>query len=315
MKKSSNIDNLKLSDKYSIVRANKKEFAVYDSVYGDRTNNRFAVKHWDLRLAVSLDNPFAKEESFYWIKACEKRVGGVIIEPNLVSRLFFIPPFENKFEIIKLLKKELIKLSDTNKDINAFQIPLEQSQYFERLGFWPSKSRRWMMRPTETFKINWNNNLLIKIPEKSYDIEIAKLFSESFKGDIDSNYIDESKRKECSYKDYIGEINDYFKYTEGILLEASTLIFDKEEKRLIGACLVSSFEEWPLIHTIGVHPSYRGKHLASMMLKKALTVLNKKYPVVRLFVTIGNGAESVYYELGFIPGVEFKKLYIPAIKN
>lgn len=47
------------------------------------------------------------------------------------------------------------------------------------------------------------------------------------------------------------------------------------------------------------------------MLKKALTVLNNEYPVLRLFVTTGNVSESVYYELGFIPGAEFKRFYIP----
>lgn len=42
------------------------------------------------------------------------------------------------------------------------------------------------------------------------------------------------------------------------------------------------------------------------MLKKVLTVLNNEYPIIRLFVTIGNVVESVYYELEFIPGVNLK---------
>ena len=90
---SRNIDCYELSDKYSIIKANPKEFAIYESVYGDKIYNRFAVKHWDLRLSISLDNPFAKDESFYWIKAGELRIGGVLIEPNVISRLFIIPPF------------------------------------------------------------------------------------------------------------------------------------------------------------------------------------------------------------------------------
>ena len=51
------------------------------------------------------------------------------------------------------------------------------------------------------------------------------------------------------------------------------------------------------------------------MLKKALTVLNNEYPILRLFVTIGNVAESVYYELGFIQGAEFKIFYIPGAER
>ena len=59
--------------------------------------------------------------------------------------------------------------------------------------------------------------------------------------------------KNLQYEDSLDEVNDYFNNcTEDILLEASTLIYDKVEKELIGACLVSCVEEWPLIHTVGV---------------------------------------------------------------
>ena len=46
------------------------------------------------------------------------------------------------------------------------------------------------------------------------------------------------------------------------------------------------------------------------MLKKGISTLNKNYSVVRLFVTKGNPAESMYYELGFVQGVEFSKYYL-----
>ncbi len=313
---SRNIDCYELSDKYSIIKANPKEFAIYESVYGDKIYNRFAVKHWDLRLSISLDNPFAKDESFYWIKAGELRIGGVLIEPNVISRLFIIPPFTNIFEIIKLLKKLLLQWSDSNNNIYAYQIPQEQSHYFEMLGFWPDKNRRWMMRPTEVFDFVWDDAITVRIPKQSDNEEIAKLFYESFSGGIDREYFTKQNEQECTYEYYLGEVNAYFNdCTENILLDASTLVYDKIEKKLIGACLVSLFEEWPLIHSIGVDSSHRGKYLATTMLKNALTILNKEYPILRLFVTIGNASESVYYELGFIPGVEFKRFYIPVLNG
>ena len=77
----------------------------------------------------------------------------MLIEPNVLSRLFIIPPFADMFEIVKLLKKLLVKWSDPSKNIYAYQIPLEQSHYFEMLGFWPDKNRRWMIRPTEVFDL------------------------------------------------------------------------------------------------------------------------------------------------------------------
>lgn len=302
---SSRIDYYKLSDKYSIVIANPKEFAIYESIYGDKIYNKFAVKHWDLRLAVSLDNPFAKHNSFYWIKCGEVRVGGVLIEPNVLSRLFIIPPFTNIFKITKLLKRLLIKWSDSNKNIYAYQIPQEQYEYFQMMGFSSDKNKRWMMRPTGVFEFNWDDSIIVKTPEQSNSMEIAKLFYESFNSDTYSKY-----------EDALEEVNEYFKdSTKEILVKASTLIYDKDGKNLIGGCLISCFEEWPLIYNIGVHPSHRGKHLAKIMIKKALTVLNNEYPVLRLFVDLGNAAESVYYELGFIPGVEFKRFHIPALNK
>ena len=309
---SSNIDYYKLSEVYSIEKANPEEFAVYESVYGDKTYNRFAVKHWDLRMAISLDNPFANKSSYYWIKDGEVRVGGVLLEPNVLSRLFIIPPFTNLYEILKLLKNILVNWSDSNKDVYAYQISPEQFDCFEMLGFWPDKSRRWMMRPTEVFNYAWDKNISIKAPEVCNCEEIARLFYDSFREGIDTQYTTMHNGQGSTYEDYLDEVNAYFEEcSDDILREASTLIYNKLENKLIGACLVSCLEEWPLVHTIAVDSSYRGMHLAANMLKKALTVLNSNYPVLRLFVTVGNIAESVYYELGFIPGVEFKKFYLP----
>lgn len=41
-------------------------------------------------------------------------------------------------------------------------------------------------------------------------------------------------------------------------------------------------------------------------------MLKGTYPLLRLYVMEGNDAESVYYNLGFKPGVqEVQKMYIP----
>lgn len=304
----SDIDYYELSEEYSLVKAIPEDFAIYESVYGDKTSNRFAVKHWDLRTAISLDNPFAKYDSYYWIKAGNVKIGGVLLEPNVLSRLFFIPSFTNIYEIVKLLKKLLLLWSDSEQKIYAYQIPKEQYHYFEMLGFLPDKNRRWMMRPTEIFNIKWDSTIIRKSPEKSDNAEIAKLLLESFKDGIDSQF----DGLGSTYEDYLELSNDFFNNcNEDILREASTLIYNKEDHKLIGACLISYIEEWPLVHTISVNPEYRRKNLATTMLKKALSVLKNEYHVLRLFVTIGNASESVYYELGFVPGAEFKRFYLP----
>ncbi|WP_238327914.1 GNAT family N-acetyltransferase [Paenibacillus gorillae] len=67
------------------------------------------------------------------------------------------------------------------------------------------------------------------------------------------------------------------------------------------------------VYSIGVLPAYRGKGLATLMLKRALSILKDHYPILRLYVMEGNEAESVYYNLGFAPGVqEIQSMRIPA---
>lgn len=305
-----------LSDKYVIQEANTKEFSIYESVYGDTIYNRFAVKDWDFRLKVTSDNPFAKEESLYWIKCGGDRIGGVLIEPNVLSRLFIIPPFTDIFKILKLLKKLLIQWSDDSKNIYAYQISEKQASYFEMLGFWADKNRKWMIRPTEVFDVVWDNDIIIKTPMEINKKEIAKLLCESFIDGIDDYFAFKESRKGDTYEDYLELVDEYFRdFRDETLIKASTLIYSKKEKKLIGACLISWVEGWPLIHTIGIDNSCRGKHLATNMIKRALTVLNAKYDVLRLFVTVGNPSQSVYYQIGFVPGVEFKRFYLPAKNN
>ncbi|MGM0380162.1 MAG: GNAT family N-acetyltransferase [Bacillota bacterium] len=298
-----------LNENLYIVKAEKEEFSIYESVYGDGKYNRYAVKNWDLRLAVSLDTPFARNDSFYWIFKKDTKIGGVLIEPNVISRLFFIVPFKDYYKVIKLLKKLLIKWSDPAKNIYAFQINNEQGNYFEMLGFWKEKSRCWMMRPTEEMDYKCDLDLEIKNPKKEDSKEIAKLLNLSFENGVDKNSQLNKSSKDESLNNWLETVDDFFDNTNEFLIEASSIIYDTNRK-MIGVCLISIFENWPLIHTIALDPLYSGKGIGRIMLKKGISTLNKNYSVVRLFVTKGNSAESMYYELGFVQGVEFSKYYL-----
>lgn len=307
---SRNSERYQLDEKIHIVKACENEFSIFESIYGDGQSNRFAIKHWELRLAISLDTPFAISDSYYWIVKDDVRIGGVLIEPNVISRLFVIPPYNDLYRVLKLLKKLLIKWSDSNKNINAFQINNEQGQYFEMLGFWKEKSRRWMMRPTEEMNYEYNPDFVFESPNRQQNREIADLLCSSFRDGVDKErQLHESTEAEC-FEAYLDEVNDFFDNTNSLLLEASTVIYDASDRKIVGVCLISLFEEWPLIHTIAIDPSYTGKGLSKTVLKKGISILNRDYPLVRLFVTIGNSAESVYHELGFVQGVEFGKYYL-----
>lgn len=40
------------------------------------------------------------------------------------------------------------------------------------------------------------------------------------------------------------------------------------------------------------------------MIRKSLSALSEKLPVLRLYVVIGNKAENLYYNLGFLKGAD-----------
>lgn len=95
--------------------------------------------------------------------------------------------------------------------------------------------------------------------------------------------------------------------------KASTLIYEKKTNELVGACLISIWEEWPNVYDIAVKPSFQKKGLAKNMLKRSLTILKKQYPTLRLFVTLGNDAEMVYHKMGFLAGTETTEMILQVL--
>ncbi|MBT2288742.1 GNAT family N-acetyltransferase [Paenibacillus albidus] len=295
-----------LSSEYSIRKAEPEEWGVYCSVY---YNMRFIG--------------FFREEGFnaprrnsFWIYKGESKIGGVRMAPNSMYHLFYIPPFNDSFKVLKLLKNILIQWSDRTKHIKAFEVLPDQVNLFTRAGFWPDEFRcRWMQRPTDHFKVIWDNNLIIKCPQiKGNEMgakrfinedEIARCDFNSFAGGFEA-----VRRKKSSLEDFIpGEDPNY---TNEILTQASTLVYDKDTGELIANCRLSLQDNQAAVYSIGVIPTYRGRGLATRMLQRALTGLKDKYPVLRLYVMEGNDAESVYLNLGFVPGVqEIQSMYIP----
>nr|WP_223285697.1 GNAT family N-acetyltransferase [Paenibacillus sp. PL91] len=172
-----------------------------------------------------------------------------------------------------------------------------------------------MQRPTDHFKVIWDNNLIIKCPQieenetgaKRFinEDEIARCDFNSFAGGFEA-----VRRKKSSLQDFIPSEDPNF--TNEILTQASTLVYDKDTGQLIANCRLCLQDNQAAVYSIGVIPTYRGRGLATRMLQRALTGLKDKYPVLRLYVMEGNDAESVYLNLGFVQGVlEIQSMYIP----
>ncbi|WP_339252873.1 GNAT family N-acetyltransferase [Paenibacillus sp. FSL P2-0136] len=294
-----------LNGEWTIRRAEPGEWGVYCSVYYNMEYNGF------FREEV-YTNP---RRNAFWIYKGESRIGGVRMSPNVIYHLFVIPPFNDSFGILKQLKKLLIQWSDRKEPIRTYEVLPDQVHLYARAGFWPDEFRcRWMQRPTELFQVDWEDDLRIESPEveeneagdKRFILteEIARCDFESFREGLDA-----TRRKQTVVKDFLPTDPSY---SNEKLTQASTLVFDKATGQLIANCRLCLQDDVAAVYSIGVNPAYRGRRLATRMLQRALTTLKGTYPLLRLYVMEGNDAESVYYNLGFKPGVqEVQKMYIP----
>ena len=284
---------------FSLEKAVNTEFAKYHAAY---INIDVGFKScYEQKCAVVAPN-----DNCYWIKLNEVRVGGVFLEPNQVEGLFLIPPFEDIYKVLSLIKNVLMSWSDKDKDIRASVVGPAEVDYYHMLGFRTIETAHWMMRPTESYFVYWEDKYEVRTPRVDDIEELGKFFFEAFKNYVGATIYSQEERTSF--------VKDYFtnKSLDELLLKASTIMHDKETNEIIGVCLISEFRDWPLVSDVAVKSSYRGLGLATRMLKKALSVTNEKYPAMRLFVISGNEAESVYYKLGFTPGVKLTDLHIPA---
>lgn len=295
-----------LRDNYRLERANIEEFTDYYTVYSQmNTTNGFFKKSYDIMRTVVDD-----EDECFWIVKDEKKIGGAFIEPNNIAELFVIPPYSNVDLILERLKEILIFWSDPTKDIVADMVQPSLIENYEKIGFKKVESGRWMIRPTEEFKITWGDEFYVDLPKRENQVEIGKLLHEAFESNVNlySSY---------SLDEYTEWVKEYFDdyLNEDILNKASTLVYDGNTNELVGVCYVSIWQEWPLISQIAVKPSYEGRGIGTKMLKNALTILKKEYPVVRLYVDIGNEAEQVYDNIGFLKGLELTQMKLNQLES
>ncbi|GGG14609.1 hypothetical protein GCM10010912_68840 [Paenibacillus albidus] len=282
-----------LDEEFELVKANHREFAIYYTTYRE---NIFFRQSWEKRL-----NIFSEKIPCYWILLKQQRIGGVCIEPNTLSSFFLEPPFVDMNLVLPKIRQFLLKCSDLSKPIVAFGILPYQTEHFFRLGFLPTESRRVMIRPTKLFEEQeLGEELEIIPPNWEHTEKIAALLLESYSGSDSIGYPGENTLEQQR-----SDIEFYFKHNNAeILTSASSIVYNKSNNEMVAVCLISLWEDLPLVSEIAVSPRYRSKRIASKLLKKALTVLSDKYEVLRLFVTVGNSAESLYYNLGFYPGLE-----------
>ncbi|TQR44403.1 GNAT family N-acetyltransferase [Paenibacillus popilliae] len=220
-----------LSERVYLLKADKIEWGIYSSVYYNAEYNGFFK-----------DQGYEYEgwRDPFWIYEGEALIGGVVIAPNVMFTLFFIPPFRDVRRIVLLLKEALISWSDLSKDIIIFEVLPDQVELLGRAGFWPSAFRcRWMQRPTEAFVTTWEDCFVVETPEMIQqdginqlrnENDIAKLLYRSFAG---AGSIDAIRRQQTDMQFYQEDIREYVSYTNDLVRNASTIVVDSHTNEVL----------------------------------------------------------------------------------
>ena len=299
-------DEYVLNNGFTLKKADKIEFGIHETIYSNvDLELRFS---WKKRIQDKMGN-----ENLFWIYKDYKRVGGVHICPNLMGSLFMETPYTNeKINVINALNEALLQWRSKDKDtIKIYGVIPDHVEYFSKLGYGISHSRRVMIRPTEVFhEIGCGEGVVMKTPSICDAPQIGKLFLESYSGGVDYKAFGKPSLEEA-----IKNVEYLLRtYESNNILHGSTLVFDKNTNDLIAACIagISGFcdNDFSEIGEIAVKPSHRKSGLGSMMIKRALSNLKKISPATILCVTIGNPAEDLYSSLGFLPGVKFTNMYL-----
>lgn len=176
-----------------------------------------------------------------------------------------------------------------------------------------------MQRPTEKFDVLWGGDVDVKTPEFLASSAEKRLVQED---DLNRLFylayargIEDTRRKRNSKADH-REACQFASETNEELLKASTLVYDKRSNQPVGACLISLQGNSPAVFNVAVLPSHRRQGLATNMLKRALSILQNDFSLLRLYVMQGNEAELVYHSLGFLLGLlEVQECCIPAVSS
>ena len=265
---------------YTLEQADSKEFARWWVIY--RNANEDFSQSFAERYADIENVPYC-----HWIMLDGQRVGGLIKVPNNIGDFFLIPPHADAYSVLKAILLD-------EAPLNAREVLPEHLPVFQRLGFQIRESRRWMIRPIQTYDVEFE--FTRTSPETSETDTIAQLMFATFHGGV-GQY---GQRDVDAHRK---SVEDYFEKIEfgDVCHQASSVLYDGET--MIAACLVQPHRAFATIRFVVTHPDYRRRGLAKRLMQYASNVVKSEYDYLALAVTVGNPAQSLYYDMGFVPGI------------
>ena len=282
------------------VRVDSNKFAIYHAIYAD--SNIFASFDWNEK--VSYSKPNGDE---YFVYRDKTIIGGFAQKDNMLSHPFVVPPFCDRNEYWQCVLQHALETSRTN-EINLTEIPEVDTQALtQSFGAVSKWSKHIMLRPTEQFDSMLRENFYFScLVEKDIPEIVEVIFQAHSTGYTSTKWEpDTAKIKEAVERRFclFGESNTLF---------MGNMVKCKTNEEIAGVCIAGVYPDSPnnfaTIHQLSVKSEYRRKGIAKAMIQKSINDANSISPVITLGVLLGNPAEILYRETGFVPGPSYSEL-------
>jgi len=283
--------------------ADKEEFGLYHSIYLLGRSNV-----WFPTTVERYRKMFASIAVPFWIRSGEDRVAMVSISDNRFGFTALIPPFSDERRIVQSLVSYVNARVNPDKPLIALSVQKDSYSHYRRLGFGFGTAEKCMIRPTDRFNVLWDEGLQVAVPVGGQLDEMVDLCTKAFAG------VNVPSVASASGDYYRGNISQLFGDgpTAERQRENSTVLVDTATGEMVGLCTIEFWEELPCIQHVAVRPDWQGHGLGKRLLKKVLSDLHGHYPATRLWVQVGNSAETLYHNLGFLAGTEVCDMTLPA---
>ncbi len=292
-----------MSRGYTIERAEKHHFSVFQAIYADADIELWY--DWKLRL-----NDTTWTDNCFWVLLDGRKVGGAIMEGDSVIWPFLVAPFEDRVFFWKAILHHMTV--QTGSPVRLVGMLDRDMDVLLSFGCRIVSMRRMMCRPTEPFDVAPPQGYERRTASREDIPALVQADNEGYAGGIIRELFGEEDREQLA-KDFA----EVFRiYEETGTTEQFSIVSAKGSTDIAGFCQAGAMayrrndalDDFSSIGSIAVLPAHRNKGLAEYMLKHALNEAHKTSRAMRLAVTVGNNAESLYRRLGFVPGPRFTNM-------
>lgn len=285
--------------KYTFENANKDIFAAQNVIYSKTDIEMWF--DWNARL-----NDTKELEKNIWIMEDNKKIAGFCIEGDRIMYPFLIPPFNDRIKFWKII---MLYIKEYRSDIIHINgVVNEDVLVLRTFGYQQKSCRQVMCCPTEQRESFVPCGFsIVKLQNEEEIIKIADIIRDSYMGGVNYEYMGEQS---------IEETIDDLKFVYGIYKEKPICfkITEVATGKDVGVCIAGVNNKMPLgfaeIAELVVLPCYRNKGIGKFMLNFAISEAFTMSSVIKLCVTVGNSAETLYRELGFSTFQSFTNMTI-----